>query len=83
VTVRRTEDGRVVLEGTCPVEDAEPLLELLQQSPAAVIDWTGCTRLHTAVVQVVLAAGAEAVGPCGDAWVRDWIEQARLQKPAP
>lgn len=78
MSVRRTDGGVVVLEGDCPVDDAEPLLELLQKTPGATVDWTGCGRLHTAVVQVVLAAGAAPTGPCGDPFVRQWIEGARL-----
>ena len=33
VTVRRDDSGTIVLEGVCPVEDAEPLLQLLQATP--------------------------------------------------
>ena len=32
-----------------------------------------CGQLHTAVVQVILAARPTLVGPCGDAWVGQWI----------
>jgi hypothetical protein len=62
-----------VLEGICPVEDAEPLLQMLQMTPAGPLDWTRCNQLHTAVLQVILAAGVMPVGPCGDAWVRQWV----------
>jgi hypothetical protein len=69
------DDGSIVLAGDCPVEDAEPLLELLQKAPGARIDWTGCARLHTAVAQVILAAGRPTAGLCGDPWVRQWLSQ--------
>ena len=39
MTVRRGDDGVIVLEGVCPVEDAEPLLQMLQAMPAAKVDW--------------------------------------------
>ena len=68
MTVRRSDNGTLVLEGVCPVEDAEPLLEMLQNMPTAGIDWTQCRQLHTAVLQVILASG-----PCGDAWVAEWL----------
>jgi hypothetical protein len=80
MTVRRSEAGVVILEGECPVEDAEPLLQLLQTSPAPTVDWTTCSYLHTAVVQVILASGFAPVGPCGDAWARQWLAPERSQK---
>jgi hypothetical protein len=73
MTVRRGDDGLIVLDGACPVEDAEPLLQLLQTMPAAKVDWRQCGRLHTAVLQLVLASGRAAIGPCGDASVERWL----------
>jgi hypothetical protein len=73
VSVRRDDNGTIILEGKCPVEDAEPLLQLLQAFPSAPLDWTRCNYLHTAVIQVVLATGAKPAGPCGDPWVEQWI----------
>jgi hypothetical protein len=74
VSVNRRSDGTIVLGGRCPVEDAESLLELLQVSSAAPVDWTQCIYLHTAVLQVILGARRMLVGQCGDAWVRQWVE---------
>jgi hypothetical protein len=73
VSVRRHHDGTIMLEGSCPVEDAEPLLRLLEATPAAPVDWTGCSSLHTAVLQIVLAARPALAGPCGDPWVCQWV----------
>ena len=73
MSVRRHDDGTIILEGTCPVEDAEPLLRLLEATPAAPVDWTLCTSLHTAVLQIILAARPALAGPCGDPWVRQWV----------
>ena len=56
VSVGRNGDGNIILDGKCPVEDAEPLLELLQAAPSASLDWGRCSHIHTAVFQVVLAA---------------------------
>jgi hypothetical protein len=80
VTVRRSDSGTVILDGECPVEDAEALLQLLQTMPGAGLDWTQCRRLHTAVLQVVLASGSVPVGPCGDAWVAQWLAPKLTQK---
>ena len=73
MSVRRDESGTIVLEGKCAVEDAEPLLQLLQATKAGRCDWTRCSYLHTAVVQVILAAGPALIGPCGDPWTEQWI----------
>jgi len=79
MTVRRSNDGTLVLEGVCPVEEAEPLLQMLQATPAAVVDWTDCRKLHTAVLQVILASGTAPIGPCGDHWVAEWVTPKLLQ----
>jgi hypothetical protein len=73
MTVRRGDNGAIVLEGVCPVEDAEPLLQMLQTMSAADVDWRPCRQLHTAVLQLVLASGRAQVGPCGDPWVAQWV----------
>jgi hypothetical protein len=72
MTIRQDDGGAIVLEGDCPVEEAETLLERLQARPDATVDWSACTRLHTAVIQVLMAAQARIRGPCGDAFVRAW-----------
>ena len=81
MSVRRHDNGTIVLEGRCPVEDAEPLLQLLHATPQAPSDWTGCSHVHTAVVQVLLSAHAALIGPCGDPWVEQWIRPAIPETP--
>ena len=66
MTVRRDEQGSIVLEGHCPVDDTEPLFQMLQATPAGPVDWTQCSRLHTAIVQLILIARPLFTGPCGD-----------------
>jgi len=58
------------------VEDAEALLEWLQNKPSARIDLADCTHLHQANLQVLMAAT-----PAISAWPRDkalasWLEAA-------
>ena len=67
-------DGKVLLVGDCPSDEAEVLLRLLQENPEVAVDWTGCERAHTAVVQVLLAANRPVQGPplAGD--LKRWIE---------
>lgn len=61
MSVRVDADG-VHLEGRCMVEDAEPLLLALQDHPGARVTVARATRLHMAVVQVLLAARAPLAG---------------------
>jgi hypothetical protein len=75
MTVTRHSAETIFLEGTCNAEDAEPLLQMLIETPAARLDWRACDRLHTAVAQVILVAGPAVAGPCGDAWVEKWLSQ--------
>ena len=63
--------GTVILDGVCAVEDAEPLLQMLQATPAAVVDWTRCRQLHTAVLQVIMASGN-----CSDRTLRRRLGEA-------
>ena len=55
--------GTIVLEGHCASGEAEKLLQLLLEAPAADVDWRACEGAHTAVVQVLLAARRTLLGP--------------------
>lgn len=79
--MRRNGTGTIVLDGVCPVEDAEPLLQMLQATPAAVVDWSQCQRLHTAVLQVLLASGIAPSGRCRDTWAERWMTPELFQPP--
>ena len=59
----RMDQGIIILEGRCPSGDAEDLLQFLLTDPAAPIDWQTCEAAHTAVVQVLLAASRDTLGP--------------------
>jgi hypothetical protein len=74
MSVRRHGEGTIVLDGRCPVEDAESLLQLLHVAPEASVDWRRCGYLHTAVLQVIMAARPVLVGPCGNPWVEQWVK---------
>lgn len=73
MTVRSADNDMLVLEGECPVEDAETLLQQLQSKPTATVDWTQCNYLHTAVLQVILASGRIPSSICGDPFVSRWL----------
>ncbi len=74
MTVRVAVDGTIVLEGACPIEDAEPLLQCLLRTPDAAVDWRGCHFVHTAVIQILLAAAPTIRGPSNIPFLHRWIE---------
>jgi hypothetical protein len=76
MTVRRAEDGTIHLEGRCPIEDAEPLLQLLLQEAEGRVDLRACQHAHTAVIQILFAARPAILGPSPALFLRDWIEPA-------
>lgn len=81
MTIRIAASGCVELVGHCPSEDAEPLLQHLLATPGARVDWRECREAHTAVVQVLLAARPELLGPPGDVRLRDWVEPVIVRRP--
>jgi hypothetical protein len=44
--------------------------------PGAVVDWRRCDAAHTAVIQVLLAARAQVLGPPRGEWLRSFVEPA-------
>jgi hypothetical protein len=78
----RFADRRVLLEGACPVEDAETLLQAVTQG-GTLIDLSQAGRLHTAVVQVLLAAKVEVVGEPVDLFIRQHVLPSLLTKDSP
>jgi hypothetical protein len=69
-------DGAIVLEGACPVEDAEPLQSLLLQYPEAAVDWRACDAAHTAVLQILLVTKPSIKGPARAVFLQDFILSA-------
>ena len=53
----RSDEDTLHLEGDCPVEEAETLLAWLCAHRQGRIDLSACTHLHTALLQVLIAAG--------------------------
>jgi hypothetical protein len=78
MTIRRDENV-IFLEDACTVEDADALLAELQAG-AGLLDWTGCTFLHTACLQLILAARLPLRGTPADAALARWA--APLLPPA-
>ena len=66
MTVRCAAEA-IFLKGDCPAEDAAALAQELGCNPHAIVDWSGCHAMHTAVFQVLLAVGPQLRGtPAGD-----------------
>ena len=68
--------GVIVLEGTCTSGEAEELVQYLLSDTAANVDWRTCDAAHTAVVQVLLAAGRTILGPPRGAILKSFIAPA-------
>jgi hypothetical protein len=82
MTVRRADDGTVLLIDDCPAEDADVLLQFLLEYPEAAMDWTLCRVAHTAVIQVLLAAGRVPAGAPKGTFLRQLIGPAIEQSQA-
>lgn len=62
------------------VDEAEGLLEWLQNKPAAKVDLGACTHLHLANLQVLMAAKSRITVWPNDADLRAWLETALKPK---
>lgn len=57
----------------CTVEDALPLLEFLKGGDAREVDLSACTYLHTALLQLLLAARPAMAAPPADPCLARWV----------
>jgi hypothetical protein len=71
MTIRRVDDA-VLLDGVCAVEDAEFLMRELQAG-ATLVDLSECTHLHTACLQVILAARLPMRGTPANPVLARWL----------
>ena len=83
MTVRLEGTGTIVLEGTCPIDDAETLLRLLTSIRSPTLDWRPCDWAHTALIQILLASGLPLLGPPRGALLRDVIEPLMIRASHP
>lgn len=58
-----TEGTLTRLSGHISIEEAEVLAEWLRVTPDALLDLTACEALHSAVLQVLLAARPSCTAP--------------------
>ena len=67
-------DTAAVLTGICEVGEAETLLTWLQAHPQGPVDVSRCEHAHTAIVQVLTAAGPTLTGGApADTAERAWL----------
>ena len=78
MAVQMADAGVIVLEGHCPSEEAETLLQRLLAAPAAVVDLQHCESLHAAVIQVLLAAEPALQLPAADTSMGSWLRAVLL-----
>ena len=71
MTIRRIDDV-ILLQDICAVEDAELLMQELEAG-AACLNWSGCTHLHTACLQVVMASGLPITGTPATPEIVRWV----------
>jgi hypothetical protein len=68
--------NRAVFQDVVRVEEAEGLLEWLQKKPSAKVDLAALSHLHTANLQVLMAAKAGISNWPEDSELRAWLETA-------
>jgi hypothetical protein len=63
-----------VLTDMVSVEDAEPLLGWAQKGKDLKVDLSGCSHLHPASLQVLLAAGAQVTAWPTEPALARWLQ---------
>lgn len=76
MTVLLSAEGTIVLEGSCPSEDAETLLQHLTSMSELTVDLRRCELAHTAVIQVLLAARPKLQPPSLEHPLWRWVYPA-------
>jgi hypothetical protein len=66
--------NRAIFRDEASVEEAEGLLEWLQARPVAKADLSACSHIHTANVQVLMAARTGIASWPKDPELRSWLE---------
>ena len=66
-------DKKVILTGVVGVEDAETLLQWLQNHPKARVVFSDCTHVHPANLQVLRAAGVAVSAWPQDQALAQWL----------
>jgi len=65
-----------IFDSLVTVEDAEDLLQWIQKNPQGKVDLSGCTHLHAANLQVLMATRIAIVALPKDAALKNWLTAA-------
>jgi len=68
--------NHAVFSDVVSVQEAEGLLEWLQENPAARADLSACTHLHPANLQVLMAAQTAVGAWPADSELAGWLKSA-------
>jgi hypothetical protein len=79
----RIENGLIRLEGRCRIEEAETLLGLLLEDGERQVDLSKCDALHSAVVQILMAASPSISRPPVDPFLCTHIMPLLLSERSP
>lgn len=60
-------------EEVCTVEDAMQFMEYLRTAKTPEVDLSGCTYLHTALLQLLFLARPRVVGAPVDPFLARWV----------
>lgn len=72
------EEDLALFRDVATVEEAEKLLEWMQNRPGARLDLGPCSHLHSAVLQVLMASSHRITTWPNDATLRAWLETALI-----
>lgn len=67
-----------VFEGLVAVDEADDLLQWIQKHPQGKVDLAGCTHLHAANLQVLMATKIAVSAWPGDADLKTWLSAALM-----
>lgn len=71
------------LEGHVGIDDTEALVAWLRRTRTPTVNLKGCTHLHTAVLQALVAARIKVSAAPADDFLAAWILPMLEQAPAP
>ena len=79
----RIDGDRLLLSGVVSIEEAESVRDLLACHPDAGLDLSACEHLHTAALQVLLAARRAVSSPPEDPFLAVFVLPEILARVAP
>lgn len=74
--IRYADSGPALFSGRCAPEEADALLQWLRETPDPSADLAACDDLHTALLQLLLAARVRIAAPPPDPWLAGVLADA-------